>query len=824
MSQEALDHRSTLVYEALRQKVHQLASDPTITLDEIFYKTKNDATIEWDEIQKQEKEHPRIWKTICANWKYHVIRLLSPKNRFKNGGHLRKVPVKGANQNAIIQHIQQIASEASKDEARDTIVTRCLQSITTKWRVISKDGTTEVIQHIVRTVVSRTLGQDDSESSDTDVVALCEKFDGDEIVEVVSGSQEIDISVSGIEKLHHIQQENPRLYEEFMEMQKQHLKTKALEAQNETNRIEIEKFKAEEETKQVIIKNGEDTKQASIRKDEETKKAEEETTRVNIWTDGEIKQAEETTKQVKIKEEEETKRLQLIEGNRRLELEIEQEKLRVNQQPKRKYTNVTQKSCYINNKRSSTTTIDAAWIEEHTPDTFANKKQLSKHVWEVVKSRGCTLEIKEVYKRIADKFWQDEEFTGGMYIKINPIPRCKETIKVVYIPTAVSTDEWVKKLLPLFGYNDASPNYQRMVDAASHDSPVNHYESDSSDDIVELHEQQHPQTNVFAITGADDTSTVASIDEFEVESTPDSEDPISIPVSVIAAIPTHKKDGWRDMVDAVVDKRVFTTTEEQHRVIERIKSSVVDPLKTSMPMLFWNFHVGDFMLPTFLDLQHDPFIAQVNRWATNDDPREAAPVYPAVGVVDPRPGTHCVTIGACLRPVLPMPVVFSKFNEPVDIADVFARCKLGDVFHKYLSYYNLAMREKDGANVSAARVPCQEIIRQFNRMMPTQSLSLNEITTFLGWSQGLHQDTPVVKGIVKRLLKFRDENPIDNNSQWFSKNKNKPIQWFWKHCLDEIRIACMYVQRVRRGVVDDIERKDVMARLSMDVNITMNAE
>lgn len=74
---------------------------------------------------------------------------------------------------------------------------------------------------------------------------LCTDLFVDEIVEVPRVNQEIDASVSAMDKLYQIHQENPTLYEQFIEMQQHHLKNKEEELKNERKRIEVEIKKAE---------------------------------------------------------------------------------------------------------------------------------------------------------------------------------------------------------------------------------------------------------------------------------------------------------------------------------------------------------------------------------------------------------------------------------------------------------------------------------------------------------------------------------------------------------------------------------------------------
>lgn len=414
---------------------------------------------------------------LARRWHLDVIRSCFPEGTFQRGGDFTSVRVKGEKQKAIIQHVEQIATEAPETEPEEVVVKRCEESIISKWQIISKDGSTEGFHQMVRTIVCMTRGQEDNKTSDVDVVALCEKFDGDDIVEVRRDNHEIDASVSSIDRLHQINQENPTLYAQYIEMQQLHLNTKSTEANNESKRIEVEKFKAGEETRQIEIRlqiNHHDNATKIRLAEEERKKVEEQNAMMIRLAEEERKKAdEENATKIRLAEEERRKteiQWKITENDNAARIQVNRtELIRVElERSKFEARNNKRKDPSHSTHRVSKKpkTVDETWIEENTLPEFGKKEELSLSVQRAARNQGCILPIQDVY-RLTAEFIRSKLDGNHNKFNIARIKGTEEVVHVVYISSLESKDKWISEVLAYIGANSVPSNDDpRMEDSS----------------------------------------------------------------------------------------------------------------------------------------------------------------------------------------------------------------------------------------------------------------------------------------------------------------------------------------------------------------------
>lgn len=247
-----------------------------------------------------------------------------------------------------------------------------------------------------------------------------------------------------------------------------------------------------------------------------------------------------------------------------------------------------------------------------------------------------------------------------------------------------------------------------------------------------------------------------------------------------------RKNGSKDLVSAVVDPLSFASASDQAEAIERLDTLFVGPTKPLWKVLWCERPMAAGVIPTFIDVERDPIVAQLREWLVDPDHRRAAPTYPAAGVVDGRAPES-------------VPPELDRLPEPLNIAEIFARCGLGGVFRSFQSNYERGLRT---ASVTAVHAPCHERIRQFRRITDAQpDVTFKQLTECLGWDVGMGMDSGVTKKITDHLLRHRSVNPVADTDAWCV-SRGGVLRWKWRVCLPEMRIACIYVQRIRSGGVD----------------------
>jgi hypothetical protein len=189
------------------------------------------------------------------------------------------------------------------------------------------------------------------------------------------------------------------------------------------------------------------------------------------------------------------------------------------------------------------------------------------------------------------------------------------------------------------------------------------------------------------------------------------------------------------------------------------------------------------LLLTHIDVERDPIVPVLREWIQYGA-QEPAPAYPATGVIDYRP-----------TEVIP-PALHAM--DP-DVWPLLRRAGLDRACNKYLDAYH----RSQGLTVPAAEPPLDERLRQFRRLTSQcdGELTYRQVSDCLGWHHVAH-DVQVVKAITDALMRCpaRSTGPIPT-SLWYVKRGNA-ARWRWSTCLAEMRVAAVFVTRLRLGGAD----------------------
>ena len=200
--------------------------------------------------------------------------------------------------------------------------------------------------------------------------------------------------------------------------------------------------------------------------------------------------------------------------------------------------------------------------------------------------------------------------------------------------------------------------------------------------------------------------------------------------------------------------------------------------------VLWTSSTRPLEILTWLDVDRDPIVPQLREWMRTADGSSNPPVYPAVGVPDERPPE-------------PVPEALRAIADddvwPLIVRVVLPRRQV-DRLHEYY-------RRSDHEGVLAAKVPHDERLRQYRRILRHRSppnLSMREFSDIFHWN--CSRDTSVLKAIVQRLMQ-RPGGPVQPTSSWYD-HHNKVAMWSPHVCLWELRLAVVFITRLRRGGMD----------------------
>jgi hypothetical protein len=237
--------------------------------------------------------------------------------------------------------------------------------------------------------------------------------------------------------------------------------------------------------------------------------------------------------------------------------------------------------------------------------------------------------------------------------------------------------------------------------------------------------------------------------------------------------------------------------------LARLTDEFVPTTRGEWPMLWPPMPrcVARSALWTHLDTARDPVVGQL-REAIAAGAAVPLPVYPAVGALD-------------LRPVEAVPHELQTISPDVWPGMVATAPGLARACSRIIVLYG----QSAGVPVRAAGAPHDERLRQWRRVTrdgTVAELSYRVIGECLGWfaadgTQARHQDTCLVKAIVAALLRSRATAPLKDDAAWYN-NGASPVLWRWAACLWEMRLATVFVARLRLAGADvrhlamDIER------------------
>ena len=189
------------------------------------------------------------------------------------------------------------------------------------------------------------------------------------------------------------------------------------------------------------------------------------------------------------------------------------------------------------------------------------------------------------------------------------------------------------------------------------------------------------------------------------------------------------------------------------------------------------------VITTYLDVERDPIIQQLRDWIASDD--RPAPTYPALGVVD-------------LRPVEMVPLALRATDT--DVWPMLRRAGLERACAKQMDAYH----RSQGTHVAAADAPHDERLRQYRRLVEAgvEELSCRQINEILGW--GCANDTALLKAITEVLMQYPNRlgGPITTTALWYNASNGNVVLWRHGLCLWEMRLAVIFVTRLRLGGAD----------------------
>ena len=185
------------------------------------------------------------------------------------------------------------------------------------------------------------------------------------------------------------------------------------------------------------------------------------------------------------------------------------------------------------------------------------------------------------------------------------------------------------------------------------------------------------------------------------------------------------------------------------------------------------------MLPTHIDVAHDPVVPLLSEWIRDGGP---VPTYPADGVPDRRPPEP---------PLLPGIESTTAFSY-VRNAGMQALC---DSFMK-------AWRRSQGVHRVKEEDPvADERVRQFRRLADQnpEGLTFADVVECLGWDV-LPGDVHAVHAITDALmLRAGGTEPWHDHGHGRSLRR---VRWRWWLCLWAMRLSVVFLIRLRRGGAD----------------------
>jgi hypothetical protein len=371
-------------------------------------------------------------------------------------------------------------------------------------------------------------------------------------------------------------------------------------------------------------------------------------------------------------------------------------------------------------KRHAPTPIDDHWLETQATPNWKGMVSLSVPFWEA-RPTDCALGIRDVYKKLTDYIGQTLT-TSRVRYGLRPLAKTKDVL--VY----------VKPEIPVAQHANA------LWEAMAGDSG-------------------HPSD-----THAPDVERMQ----------------VSVPSAILPKIRHAPRfsNGARDLVAAVVGPLHLPTTALHSAAIERLDNEFVRKMK-HWGVLWPPRSANPEVIPTFIDIERDPIVAQLTNWLRDTSTNTLPPVYPAIHATDNR---------------IEEPIPPELQAMDADVWPHLQRAGL-DRTCKFLRYYNNVSASTLGAQpLLPTLVPCSERLRQWKRISASAELSYKDMIDCFGWND-IERDAGVVQCITHALL-LRQDVPL---AMWYIKRNNKGNMWKWRVCLPMMRIACIYVSRMRRG-------------------------
>ena len=214
------------------------------------------------------------------------------------------------------------------------------------------------------------------------------------------------------------------------------------------------------------------------------------------------------------------------------------------------------------------------------------------------------------------------------------------------------------------------------------------------------------------------------------------------------------------------------------------------------------------IIPTFIDVERDPIVPQLRHWllerhAHDSSTLAPAPVYPAV---QPNPPD--------LRPPEPVPLEMQGLEDH----NVWKELVAAGLQCCLWSYYVNAYTRWDPQThpiPSSAREPCPERLRQWRRLTRLNNdcsqeatgggdlLTYRQICDCLGW-QGLGHEAGNIQALTTALVRHRHAGtPV---TAWLTvRSGGAPNLWKWRVCLYEMRVAAVFVERLRIVGCDNLK-------------------
>lgn len=215
------------------------------------------------------------------------------------------------------------------------------------------------------------------------------------------------------------------------------------------------------------------------------------------------------------------------------------------------------------------------------------------------------------------------------------------------------------------------------------------------------------------------------------------------------------------------------------------------------------------VIPTFIDVERDPIVSQLRHWLlerlaqVEPSTLRPAPVYPAV---QPNPPD--------LRPPEQAPLEMQGLEDHNVWKELVAAGLQCCLWSYYVTAYN-RWNPQTHPIPSSAREPCPERLRQWRRLTqlgngdPKEAVGGGDLLTYrqicdcLGW-QGLGHEAGNIQALTTALVRHRQSGkPV---TAWLTVcSGNTPNLWKWRDCLYEMRMAAVFVERLRIVGCDNLK-------------------